>query len=309
MKDIISMNDMSKEEILEILEIAEKIEKTSEEEKLNFLKGKIIATLFFEPSTRTKMSFESAAFRLGAQVLQLPPLEQSSVKKGESFSDTIRMVESYSDVIVVRHPNDGAARLASTTSQKPVLNAGDGSNQHPSQTLLDLYTIKEEKGTLSNLSIAFVGDLKYGRTVHSLVKALTHFNPTIYFVSPKILQMPTYLIDDLDKNNIKYEILEDFRDCLDKIDVFYMTRIQKERFPDIEDYQKVKGVYVINKENILGKCKEDMIILHPLPRVDEISTDLDETKHALYFKQAKNGIPVRQAMMMKVLDKVKDIFK
>jgi aspartate carbamoyltransferase len=309
MKDIISMNDMSKEEILEILEIAEKIENSSEKEKLNFLKGKIIATLFFEPSTRTKMSFESAAFRLGAQVLQLPPLEQSSVKKGESFSDTIRMVESYSDVIVVRHPNDGAARLASTTSKKPVINAGDGSNQHPSQTLLDLYTIKEEKGTLSNLSIAFVGDLKYGRTVHSLVKALTHFNPTIYFVSPKILQMPAYLIDDLDKNNIKYEILEDFRDCLDKIDVFYMTRIQKERFPDIEDYQKVKGVYVINKENILGKCKEDMIILHPLPRVDEISTDLDETKHALYFKQAKNGIPVRQAMMMKVLDKVKDTFK
>ena len=309
MKDIISMNDMSKEEILEILEIAEKIENSSEEEKLNFLKGEIIATLFFEPSTRTKMSFESAAFRLGAQVLQLPPLEQSSVKKGESFSDTIRMVESYSDVIVVRHPNDGAARLASITSKKPVINAGDGSNQHPSQTLLDLYTIKEEKGTLSNLSIAFVGDLKYGRTVHSLVKALTHFNPTIYFVSPKILQMPAYLIDDLDKNNIKYEILEDFRDCLDKIDVFYMTRIQKERFPDIEDYQKVKGVYVINKKNILGKCKEDMIILHPLPRVDEISTDLDETKHALYFKQAKNGIPVRQAMMMKVLDKVKDTFK
>ena len=308
MKDIISMNDMSKEEILEILEIAKKIEKTSEEEKLNFLKGKIIATLFFEPSTRTKMSFESAAFRLGAQVLQLPPLELSSVKKGESFSDTIKMVESYSDVIVVRHPNDGAARLASTTSQKPVLNAGDGSNQHPSQTLLDLYTIKDEKGTLNNLSIAFVGDLKYGRTVHSLVKALTHFNPVIYFVAPKILQMPSYLIDDLDKNNIKYEILEDFRDCLDKIDVFYMTRIQKERFPDIEDYEKVKGVYVINKKNILGKCKEDMIILHPLPRVDEISTDLDDTKHALYFKQAKNGIPIRQAMMMKVLDKVKDIF-
>ncbi len=309
MKDIISMNDMSKEEILEILEIAEKIEKTSEEEKLNFLKGKIIATLFFEPSTRTKMSFESAAFRLGAQVLQLPPLELSSVKKGESFSDTIKMVESYSDVIVVRHPNDGAARLASKTSQKPVLNAGDGSNQHPSQTLLDLYTIKDEKGTLNNLSIAFVGDLKYGRTVHSLVKALTHFNPVIYFVAPKILQMPSYLIDDLDKNNIKYEILEDFRDCLDKIDVFYMTRIQKERFPDIEDYEKLKGVYVINKKNILGKCKEDMIILHPLPRVDEISTDLDDTKHALYFKQAKNGIPIRQAMMMKVLDKVKDIFK
>ena len=307
-KDIISMNDMSKEEILNILKIAEKIEDTSEEEKLKFLHGKIISTLFFEPSTRTKMSFESAALRLGAEILHFPPLELTSLKKGESFTDTIKMVESYSDVIVVRHPYDGAARLAANTSKKPVLNAGDGSNQHPSQTLLDLYTILKEKGTLNNISIAFVGDLKYGRTVHSLVKALTHFNPKIYFISPEILQMPQYLLDDLDKNNVKYEILKDFRDCLNKIDVFYMTRIQRERFPDIEDYEKVKGIYVINKENIVGKCKENMIILHPLPRVDEIATDLDDTKYALYFKQAKNGIPVRQAMIMTVLDKVKEYF-
>lgn len=307
-KDIISMNDMSKEEILNILKIAEKIEYTSEEEKLKFLHGKIISTLFFEPSTRTKMSFESAALRLGAEILHFPPLELTSLKKGESFTDTIKMVESYSDVIVVRHPYDGAARLAANTSKKPVLNAGDGSNQHPSQTLLDLYTILKEKGTLNNISIAFVGDLKYGRTVHSLVKALTHFNPKIYFISPEILKMPQYLLDDLDKNNVKYEILKDFRDCLNKIDVFYMTRIQRERFPDIEDYEKVKGIYVINKENIVGKCKEDMIILHPLPRVDEIATDLDDTKYALYFKQAKNGIPVRQAMIMTVLDKVKEYF-
>jgi aspartate carbamoyltransferase len=307
-KDIISMNDMSKEEILNILKIAEKIEDTSEEEKLKFLHGKIISTLFFEPSTRTKMSFESAALRLGAEILHFPPLELTSLKKGESFTDTIKMVESYSDVIVVRHPYDGAARLAANTSKKPVLNAGDGSNQHPSQTLLDLYTILKEKGTLNNISIAFVGDLKYGRTVHSLVKALTHFNPKIYFISPEILKMPQYLLDDLDKNNVKYEILKDFRDCLNKLDVFYMTRIQRERFPDIEDYEKVKGVYVINKENIVGKCKEDMIILHPLPRVDEIATDLDDTKYALYFKQAKNGIPVRQAMIMTVLDKVKEYF-
>ncbi len=307
-KDIISMNDMSKEEILNILKIAEKIEDISEEEKLKFLHGKIISTLFFEPSTRTKMSFESAALRLGAEILHFPPLELTSLKKGESFTDTIKMVESYSDVIVVRHPYDGAARLAANTSKKPVLNAGDGSNQHPSQTLLDLYTILKEKGTLNNISIAFVGDLKYGRTVHSLVKALTHFNPKIYFISPEILQMPQYLLDDLDKNNVKYEILKDFRDCLNKIDVFYMTRIQRERFPDIEDYEKVKGVYVINKENIVGKCKENMIILHPLPRVDEIATDLDDTKYALYFKQAKNGIPVRQAMIMTVLDKVKEYF-
>jgi len=308
MESIISMNDMSKEEILNILELARKIDETSDDEKLKFLYGKIIATLFFEPSTRTKMSFESAAQRLGAQVLQLPPVEQSSLKKGESFRDTIKMVEAYSDLIVVRHPLDGAARLADETSKKAIINAGDGSNQHPSQTLLDLYTILEEKGSLENLEIAFVGDLKYGRTVHSLVKALTHFNPKIYFIAPQILQMPQYLLDELDKNNIKYEVLEDFRDCLDKIDVFYMTRIQKERFPDIEDYEQVKGIYVINKENILGKCKDDMIILHPLPRVDEISTDLDDTKHALYFKQARNGIPVRQAMMMTVLGKVKEFF-
>ena len=308
MESIISMNDMSKEEILNILELARKIDETPDDEKLKFLYGKIIATLFFEPSTRTKMSFESAAQRLGAQVLQLPPVEQSSLKKGESFRDTIKMVEAYSDLIVVRHPLDGAARLADETSKKAIINAGDGSNQHPSQTLLDLYTILEEKGSLENLEIAFVGDLKYGRTVHSLVKALTHFNPKIYFIAPQILQMPQYLLDELDKNNIKYEVLEDFRDCLDKIDVFYMTRIQKERFPDIEDYEQVKGIYVINKENILGKCKDDMIILHPLPRVDEISTDLDDTKHALYFKRARNGIPVRQAMMMTVLGKVKEFF-
>ena len=308
MESIISMNDMSKEEILNILELARKIDETPDDEKLKFLYGKIIATLFFEPSTRTKMSFESAAQRLGAQVLQLPPVEQSSLKKGESFRDTIKMVEAYSDLIVVRHPLDGAARLADETSKRAIINAGDGSNQHPSQTLLDLYTILEEKGSLENLEIAFVGDLKYGRTVHSLVKALTHFNPKIYFIAPQILQMPQYLLDELDKNNIKYEVLEDFRDCLDKIDVFYMTRIQKERFPDIEGYEQVKGIYVINKENILGKCKDDMIILHPLPRVDEISTDLDDTKHALYFKQARNGIPVRQAMMMTVLGKVKEFF-
>lgn len=304
-KDIISMNDMAKEEIMEILRLAKKIENTPEEEKLKILSGKIVSTLFFEPSTRTKMSFESAAYRLGANVLQLPPAEYSSLKKGESFLDTIKMVESYSDVIVVRHPFDGAARLASVASIKPVINAGDGSNQHPSQTLLDLYTILEEKGTLENLSIAFVGDLKYGRTVHSLMRALTHFNPTVYFVAPQILQMPDYLLENLRKNNIKYEILSDFRDCLDKIDVFYMTRIQKERFLDVDEYEKLKGVYIINKKKIIGKCKEDMIILHPLPRVDEISTDLDSTKHALYFKQAKNGIPIRQAMMLKVLEKEK----
>ena len=301
-KDIISMNDFTAEEILFILKKAEAIEKMSDEEKLLQMHGKIVATMFYEPSTRTKLSFESAAMRLGANILYFDT-EHSSVKKGESFSDTIRMVESYSDIIVIRHPMDGAARLAASVSHKPVLNGGDGSNQHPSQTLLDLYTIMKEKGTLENIHIAFTGDLKYGRTVHSLVKALKHFHPVIYFVSPPNLAMPQYLLDDLDDAGVTYYIEENFTDCLDKLDVFYMTRIQRERFPDPEEYEKVKGVYIINRGNIEGKCKDDMIILHPLPRVNEIDVDLDTTKYARYFEQARNGIPLRQAMMMLSLER------
>lgn len=301
-KDIISMNDFTAEEILLILKKAEAIEKMSDEEKLSLMHGKIVATMFYEPSTRTKLSFESAAMRLGANILYFDT-EHSSVKKGESFSDTIRMVESYSDIIVIRHPLDGAARLAASVSHKPVLNGGDGSNQHPSQTLLDLYTIMKEKGTLENLHIAFTGDLKYGRTVHSLVKALEHFHPIIYFVSPSMLSMPQYLLDDLDDAGVIYYIEENFTGCLDKLDVFYMTRIQRERFPDPEEYEKVKGVYIINRGNIEGKCKDDMIIMHPLPRVNEIDVDLDTTKYARYFEQARNGIPIRQAMMMLSLER------
>ena len=301
-KDIISMNDFTAEEILLILKKAEAIEKMSDEEKLSLMHGKIVATMFYEPSTRTKLSFESAAMRLGANILYFDT-EHSSVKKGESFSDTIRMVESYSDIIVIRHPMDGAARLAASVSHKPVLNGGDGSNQHPSQTLLDLYTIMKEKGTLENLHIAFTGDLKYGRTVHSLVKALKHFHPIIYFVSPSMLSMPQYLLDDLDDAGVTYYIEENFTGCLDKLDVFYMTRIQRERFPDPEEYEKVKGVYIINRGNIEGKCKDDMIIMHPLPRVNEIDVDLDTTKYARYFEQARNGIPIRQAMMMLSLER------
>ncbi|QHX43815.1 aspartate carbamoyltransferase [Treponema vincentii] len=300
-KDIISMNDFTAEEILLILKKAEAIEKMSDEEKLSLMHGKIVATMFYEPSTRTKLSFESAAMRLGANILYFDT-EHSSVKKGESFSDTIRMVESYSDIIVIRHPMDGAARLAASVSHKPVLNGGDGSNQHPSQTLLDLYTIMKEKGTLENLYIAFTGDLKYGRTVHSLAKALKHFHPVIYFVSPSNLAMPQYLLDDLDDAGVTYYVEENFTGCLDKLDVFYMTRIQRERFPDPEEYEKVKGIYIINRGNIEGKCKDDMIIMHPLPRVNEIDVDLDTTKYARYFEQARNGIPIRQAMMMLSLE-------
>ena len=298
------MNDLSAEEIMLILRKASDLEKCTQADKLPLMHGKIVATMFYEPSTRTKLSFESAAMRLGAQILYFDA-DHSSVKKGESFSDTIKMIESYSDIIVIRHPQDGAARLAASVSQKPVLNAGDGSNQHPSQTLLDLYTILKEKGSLQNLHIAFAGDLKYGRTVHSLVKALKHFKPTIYFVSPPSLAMPSYLTADLEDAGITYCETEYFEDCLDKLDVFYMTRIQRERFPDPQEYEKVNGVYIINRANIEGKCKDDMIIMHPLPRVNEIAADLDETKYARYFEQARNGIPVRQAMMLLSLENAK----
>lgn len=237
-KDIISMRDFSKEEILHILKISEEVE--NDENKGELLKGKIISTLFFEPSTRTRLSFQSAAQRLGAQVLGFDSPDGTSVKKGETLSDTIKMAESYSDLIVIRHPLDGSARVAAEASKVPVLNAGDGVNQHPSQTLLDLYTILKEKKTLDNMKIAFVGDLKYGRTVHSLVKAISHFNPKIYFIAPEILRIPEYILDDLEELGIEYEVLEDFRECLADIDVFYMTRVQRERFPDEEEYRKSK---------------------------------------------------------------------
>ena len=293
-KDIISIRDLSKEEIIHILNCAKDIEDNPNSE---LLKGRVVSTLFFEPSTRTRLSFWSAAQRLGAQVLGFDSPDGTSAKKGETLSDTIRMAASYSDVIVMRHPNDGAARLAAEIAPVPVINAGDGTNQHPSQTLLDLYTIQKEFGKLESHTIAFVGDLKYGRTVHSLVKALTHFGAKMYFVAPETLQMPKYILEDLDSLGIEYTLLNDYREIMGEIDVFYMTRIQRERFPDDEEYEKVKGVYILNKEDVVGKAKEEMIILHPLPRVNEIAVDLDDTKHALYFKQAANGVPVRQALL------------
>ena len=293
-KDIISIRDLSKEEIIHILNCAKDIEDNPNSE---LLKGRVVSTLFFEPSTRTRLSFWSAAQRLGAQVLGFDSPDGTSAKKGETLSDTIRMAASYSDVIVMRHPNDGAARLAAEIAPVPVINAGDGTNQHPSQTLLDLYTIQKEFGKLESHTIAFVGDLKYGRTVHSLVKALTHFGAKMYFVAPETLQMPKYILEDLDSLGIEYTLLNDYREIMGEIDVFYMTRIQRERFPDDEEYEKVKDVYIFNKEDVVGKAKEEMIILHPLPRVNEIAVDLDDTKHALYFKQAANGVPVRQALL------------
>ncbi|MGL4641561.1 MAG: aspartate carbamoyltransferase [Cetobacterium sp.] len=292
MRDFISMKDFTKGDILEVLRVAKELEKKNEE----LLKNKIVGSLFFEPSTRTRLSFTSAAYRLGAKVLGFDSPDATSLKKGETLRDTIKMTEAYSDVIVMRHNRDGAARFAADISKVPLLNAGDGANEHPSQTMLDLYTIQKELGSIEGKKVAFVGDLKYGRTVHSLTKALEMFNCEFYFIAPEVIQIPEYITRELDKKGIKYHIISDYKEILKEIDVLYMTRIQKERFDKIEDYEKVAGVYVIDKESIVGKCKDEMIILHPLPRVDEIKIDLDDTKHAKYFEQAANGVPARQAI-------------
>ncbi len=292
-RDIISIRDLSKDDLLTILDTASKIEKNPKPE---LMKGKVLATLFFEPSTRTRLSFTSAMERLGGQVLGFENSDVTSVKKGETIWDTLKMVEQYADVIVQRHKIEGAARLASEAASVPVINAGDGANQHPTQTLLDLYTIKKEKGKLDNLNIGFVGDLKYGRTVHSLCIAMSNFKTKMHFIAPQNLQMPKSYLDDLDKKKIPYVIEEDLLKAAKDLDIIYMTRIQKERFPDPVEYNKLKGVYQIDR-SLLKHTKKDVRILHPLPRVDEIKQDLDDTEQAAYFRQAGNGIPVRQAII------------
>jgi len=292
-KDIISIRDLSKEELLTILTTAKKLE---EKPKPELMKGKVLATLFFEPSTRTRLSFTSAMERIGGKVLGFETSDVTSVKKGETVWDTIKMIDQYADVIVQRHPTEGAARLAAEASSVPVINAGDGANQHPTQTLLDLYTIQKEKGKLDGLNIAFVGDLKYGRTVHSLCIAMSHFKTKLYFIAPKALQMPKSYLEELDKKNIPYVIEEDLMKVAGELDVIYMTRIQKERFPDPVEYNKLKGVYQIDK-SLLDHTKKDVRIMHPLPRVNEINKDLDDSPQAAYFRQAGNGVPIRQAII------------
>ncbi|HEY4533055.1 MAG TPA: aspartate carbamoyltransferase [Fusobacterium sp.] len=294
MRNFISIQELSRQEILDLLALAKELK---EQPEPDLLKGKIVATLFFEPSTRTRLSFTSAAYRIGANVLGFDSIQGTSVMKGESFEDTIRMVSSYSDVIVIRHPQDGTAQRAANISSVPVINAGDGKNEHPSQTLLDLYTIQEELGSLEDKKIAFIGDLKYGRTVHSLTRAMKHFHAKFYFVAPDLIQMPRYLLQELEEAGLEYSLHRHYEEILAEIDILYMTRIQKERFEDPKDFEKVESAYRIEKEDIVGKCQEHMIILHPLPRVDEIAVSVDECKHALYFQQAANGVPVREAMM------------
>ena len=300
-RDIISIHDFSKDELLSILKTARSMEKNPNP---NLLKGKILATLFFEPSTRTRLSFISAMEQLGGEVIGFATSNITSIKKGETLWDTMKMVEAYSDAAVIRHPMEGSARLAAESSSKPVINAGDGANQHPTQTLLDIYTIQKVKGKLDNLHIGMLGDLKYGRTVHSLVTALSHFKPTFYFIAPQALQMPQTYLDGLKEKKIKFYLESNLMKVSKKLDILYATRIQKERFADPIEYEKYKGIYKLDT-SLLGNIKKDLKIMHPLPRVDEIDKSLDETEHAIYFEQAANGIPVRKALLALVLGKIK----
>ncbi|MHC1680180.1 MAG: aspartate carbamoyltransferase [Methanomassiliicoccales archaeon] len=299
--DIVSIRDLTREQIEQVLERSERmIPYARGEMSSKALDGKILATLFFEPSTRTRMSFESAMMRLGGRITDLGVPSMSSISKGESLADTIRMVEVYSDIIVIRHPREGSARLAARFSSKPVINAGDGAGQHPTQTLLDLFTIKRIKKDFSKLKVVMVGDLKYGRTVHSLAEALSSFGVDLTFVAPTALQMPKETVKQVEKAGGKPKLTSHLEETIADADVLYVTRIQKERFPDLAEYQKVAGMYRVDKK-LLREAKSDLIVMHPLPRVDEIDPEVDETPHAKYFEQAFNGVPVRMALLNLVL--------
>lgn len=296
--DFVTIADLSKEKIMYLLEMAQEFEKYPNRE---LLKGKVVATLFFEPSTRTRLSFETAANRLGARVIGFSDAKASSVSKGETLKDTVLMVSNYADVIVMRHYVEGAAQYASEVAPVPIVNAGDGAHMHPSQCLLDLFSIYKTQGTLDNLNIYLVGDLKYGRTVHSLITAMRHFNPTFHFVAPKELAMPDEYKLYCKEHNIKYVEHTDFNeDVIADADILYMTRVQKERFSDLMEYERVKNVYIL-KNSMLGKAKPNMKILHPLPRVNEIAYDVDDNPHAYYIQQAGNGLFAREAIFSHVL--------
>lgn len=296
-KNLISIRDFSKDEILHILDLAKKFEADREQ---NFLAGKVVACLFFEPSTRTRLSFEAAVNRLGARVIGFPDNRNTSQSKGETLEDTIKIVSNYADMIVMRHPQQGAADIAASVASVPVVNAGDGINQHPSQTLLDLYAIMKTQGRLDGLNIDMVGDLKYGRAVHSLVDALMDFNPSFTFTSPDELLMPRKYIELLDEKKIAYKEVKDIEYGLNQCDILYMTRVQRERFPEIAEYDKVKDSYRLTA-SMLGGVKPTMKVLHPLPRVNEIATDVDDTPYAYYFQQAGGGMYIRMAIISYLL--------
>lgn len=299
-RDIISIDDFSKDEILQILRYAKMLEETPSPE---LLQGCILANCFFEPSTRTRLSFESAMLRLGGQAMGFTDAGSTSQRKGESLHDTLKMVEHYADVIVIRHPHEGAAQWAADVVDIPVINAGDGSNQHPTQTLLDLFSILETQGRLDNLSIAMAGDLKHGRTAHSLAQAFVHFNPRLYFVAPPTLEMPKGVCDSLRERGVKFSFHSTIDEVLPKVDILYMTRIQEERFADKMEYDSLKNSFCLEAD-MLSPCKETMKILHPLPRVKEIHSSVDKTPFAYYFEQAGNGVSVRKALLSLILGRV-----
>jgi len=296
-RSLVSIDDLTTSEVLRILDLAGEFERKPVQ---NLLDGKVIATLFFVPSTRTRLSFESAINRLGGKIVGFSEAGSSSVSKGETLHDTIRMVSNYADLIVMRHPVEGSARFASEIASVPVINAGDGANQHPTQTLLDMYSIRKTQGTLDNLNIFMVGDLKYGRTVHSLMMAMSRWNTTFNFISPDELKMPDEFKLYLENLGLKYYEHSDFTDIISKADIIYMTRVQKERFSDPIEYEKVRNVYVL-KNSMLANTKPNMRILHPLPRVNEINTDVDSNPKAYYFEQALNGVFTRQAILCSLL--------
>lgn len=297
MKKLVSISDCSKEDILHIVDLAEQFEKNPNP---HLLDGKLVATLFFEPSTRTRLSFETAVQRLGGRVIGFSDAATSSSSKGETLHDTIKMVSNYVDLIVMRHPVEGAARYASEITNVPVINAGDGSNQHPTQTMLDLYSIKKTQGTLENLTISMVGDMKYGRTVHSLLMAMRYFNPTYHFVAPPELKLPPQYPEYMRANNIKFDEREDMNSILAETDILYMTRVQQERFTDLVEYEKVKNTYTLHNSMLEG-TKYNLRILHPLPRINEIAADVDANPKAYYFEQARNGVFARQAVICSIL--------
>ena len=297
-KDIISISDLARSELEQIVSRAQLIKG---EPQSQWLKNKVIASCFFEASTRTRLSFETAIQRQGGTIIGFADSDNTSMgKKGETLSDSIRMISSYADAIVMRHPQEGSARLAAEVADVPVVNGGDGSNQHPSQTLLDLFTIHECQGRLDRLSVTFVGDLKYGRTVHSLAQALSLFECSFQFISPKALSMPDYLLRELDSRNIEYSRVASLEEAIPDSDILYMTRVQKERF-DPTEYMHLASQYILTVD-LLKKAPEHLRILHPLPRVDEISVEVDITPHAYYFQQAENGVYARQALLALILN-------
>lgn len=297
LRDIISIADLDRTDLELILDTAARLKSSP---RPDLLQGKVVASCFFEASTRTRLSFETAVQRLGGTLIGFADGSNTSAKKGETLADSVKIISSYTDAFVMRHPKEGAARLASEFSSVPVINGGDGANQHPTQTLLDLFSIRECQGTLDNLNITFVGDLKYGRTVHSLTQALSLFGATFTFIAPEALSMPDYILHELDEKGISYKTVDTIEEVIPSTDILYMTRVQKERFDETE-YKHIASKYILGLDT-LKEARENLKILHPLPRVDEIEVEVDSTPYAYYFQQAENGVYARQALLALVLN-------